>query len=327
MKKKIVIISITIILLLLIILTGGSFYMVDYALSTNAATRDVKAKMTRTRADYPMLQQWLDSIGQEGILCDTFMQMSSGERHHAIFVRDPRANGRTAIVVHGYHDAAVRMLPIASIYSRMGYNILLPDLHAHGLSEGDKVQMGWKDRKDVMEWMAAAERMFRTDGRQSAMVVHGVSMGAATTMCISGERQQPYVKCFVEDCGYTSAWDEFECQMEQQFGLPAFPLLYTSSALCRLQNGWWFGDASPLQQVARSTLPMLFIHGDRDKFVPTGMVHPLYEAKTQPVDSSGRVAKELWIVPNTDHAHAFKNHPEEYSARVRAFVGRWIDGR
>ena len=48
-------------------------------------------------------------------------------------------------------------------------------------------------------------------------------MGAATTMMVAGEPQRPYVKCFVEDCGYTSVWDEFSNELKTSFGLPAFP--------------------------------------------------------------------------------------------------------
>ncbi len=66
--------------------------------------------------------------------------------------------------------------------------------------------MGWKDRFDVLRWMDIANDIFGGDTR---MVVHGISMGAATTMMVSGEEQQPYVKCFVEDCGYTSVRDQF----------------------------------------------------------------------------------------------------------------------
>ena len=64
------------------------------------------------------------------------------------------------------------------------------------------------------------------------MVVHGISMGGATTMMVSGEEQQPFVKCFVEDCGYTSVWDEFSHELKSSFGLPPFPLMYTTSWLC-----------------------------------------------------------------------------------------------
>ena len=320
--KKTAITSAIIIALLAALTVAGSLYLLDYALSVSPQTRDVHRKWTATMKEYPTTRQWMDSIRQSHALRDTFMTMPNGERHHALFVRDPRACGRTAVLIHGYHDSAVRMLPIASIYSRMGYNIFLPDLHAHGQSQGDDVQMGWKDRDDVKRWMAAAERMFRNDSLPSAMVVHGVSMGAATAMCISGDTLPAYVRCFVEDCGYTSAWDELAYQMKEQFHLPAFPLLYVSSAICKMRYGWSFGEASALSQVAKSTRPMLFIHGDDDTFVPFAMVFRLYKAKTQPIGSDGKVAKELFITKNTDHAHSFRNHPQEYARRVREFVER-----
>lgn len=61
---------------------------------------------------------------------------------------------------------------------------------------------------------------------------------------------------------------------------------------------------------------MLFIHGDNDDFVPTAMVYQLYDAKPQP--------KELWIAPETDHAHAYRNHPKEYTEKVKTFVEKHL---
>lgn len=147
------------------------------------------------------------------------------------------------------------------------------------------------------------------------MVVHGVSMGAATTMNIAGERTPGYVKCFVEDCGYTSAWDEFAHEMKKRFDLHEFPLLYVSSMLCKLKYGWSFGEASPVRQLKNSHKPMLFIHGGKDDFVPTEMIYPCYEAKPQP--------KSLWIAPGSAHAVSYRDHKKEYTGRVKAFVEKW----
>ena len=193
------------------------------------------------------------------------------------------------------------------------YNILLPDLHYHGRSEGRAIRMGWLDRLDVLRWMEVANALF---GGNTQMVVHGISMGAATTMMVAGEPQRPYVKCFVEDCGYTSVWDEFSNELKTSFGLPAFPLMYTASWLCDLKYGWNFREASALAQVAKCELPMLFIHGDADDYVPTWMVYPLYEAKPG--------EKELWLVPGAGHAYSYRDNREEYTAVVRAFVGKYV---
>ena len=208
------------------------------------------------------------------------------------------------------------MLHIARIYNKeMHYNVVLPDLHGHGLSQGDDIQMGWFDRLDVLKWIDLAPNMFATVADSMRLVVHGISMGAATTMCVSGERTPDYVKCFVEDCGYTSAWDEFAHELRGRFSLPEFPLLYTASWLTQAKYGWSFKEASPLKQVAKCKKPMLFIHGDKDTFVPTWMVYPLYEAKPQP--------KQLWIAPGSEHAFAYRDHREEYIKKVEAFVGKY----
>ena len=195
-------------------------------------------------------------------------------------------------------------------HQELGYNVLMPDLHAHGLSEGEVIGMGWKERLDVLCWMRVAAGLFRSD----SFVVHGVSMGAATTMNVSGEEMPEEVKevRFVEDCGYTSVWDEFSYELKDEFGLPDFPLMYSTSLLCRLRNGWSFGEASPLRQVAKCRWPMLFIHGDNDHFVPSWMVKPLYEAKPAP--------KSLWVTAGTEHALSYRDYTAEYLSRLRSFL-------
>ena len=299
------------------LLVGAGYYMLGYALKPEGLetrSRDIPGSYTYLYEDYPEMQPWVDSLRTANALRDTLIRSERGERLHALYVRAARPTGKTAVIVHGYTDNAVRMLPIGHLYSRqLGYNILLPDLHAHGLSEGDAVQMGWLDRLDVLQWMDTANRLF---GDSTRMVVHGISMGAATTMMVSGETLPPYVKCFVEDCGYTSVWDEFRGELKNQFGLPAFPMLDVASWLCGLKYGWTFREASALEQVKRCALPMLFIHGDADTFVPTWMVHPLYEAKPEP--------KELWLVPGAAHAVSYKENKVEYTRRVQDFTGKYI---
>ena len=296
---------------------GGSLYLISYALTPSGTMRAKNESARRDMvAGYPFLGPWLDSLEARGALRDTTVAGPDGVRLHAIYAAAPRPTDRTAVIVHGYTDNAVRMLMIGYMYNHdLGYNIFLPDLYYHGASGGRSIRMGWKDRFDVMRWMEVADSVF---GGHTQMVVHGISMGAATTMMVSGEPQQPYVKCFVEDCGYTSVRDQFAKELKEDFGLPAFPLLNVASGLCDLRYGWNFREASALEQVRKSTLPMFFIHGDADDFVPTSMVYPLYEAKEQG-------DKELWVVPGAAHALSYHDNREEYTRRVREFVSRYIE--
>ena len=326
MKKGIIIAFVIVIVVMVVATIGGSFYMLDFALAPDAERTDTAASFRQLVEKHPEVKPWLDSLNQRGALCDTFINMPSGERHHGYFIRQATDSTKNAadsttmsrpvaIVVHGWRDTAIKFMTIARIYELAGYHVLMPDLHAHGLSEGEAVQMGWKDRKDVLHWMTVASKLFDTND----FVIHGVSMGAATTMCVSGEKMPECVKTvrFVEDCGYTSVWDEFSYELKEEFGLSDFPILYASSLLCKIKYGWSFGEASSIKQVRKCPYPMLFIHGDDDTFVPSEMVHPLYEAK--------QGEKDLWITKGTKHARSYSDYREEYIQRVRAFIGACSD--
>lgn len=316
MMKKILKYSSICLCLLVMLLIGTSFYMVDYALARRHTKWTEEKAWERMQDYYPWTMHWMDSIRADGVLRDTFIVVDDGRRLHAYYLprhpkHDSASVARTALLIHGYRNCAIDMMHLGYMYHHsMGYNIFLPDLHAHGQSDGESIQMGWKDRLDAMRWCQVAESLFRPP-----MVVHGISMGAATTMMLSGEENLPAsITHFIEDSGYTSAWDEFESELANQFSLPAFPLLHLTSLLCDAMYDWNFAEASALRQVEKCQKPMLFIHGDADTFVPTWMVHPLHEAH------GGE--KQLWLTEGVEHALSYQQYPQEYTAIVRSFVER-----
>ena len=318
MKHKFLAVTLLVVGFIMVVVLGSSVYMISYSLvPSNNRGRDYTKAYARLFTRFPDIKSWVDSLQSAGAIRDTFIMGQDGDRHHALMIAAPHRSNRIAVVVHGYTDCAVDYLNIARIYNHdMGFNVLLPDLHACGKSDGKAQQMGWLDRLDVLQWINIADSLWCNSARQSEIVVHGVSMGAAATMCVAGDTTIPAVKCFVDDCGYTSVWDEFAAQMKEQFGLPEFPLMYVTSALCKIKFGWSFGEASPLEQVRKCRKPMLFIHGGKDSYVPTRMVYPLYDAKPAP--------KELIVFRNTKHARSYSDYPLEYKRIVKRFVNRYI---
>lgn len=295
------------------LLVGVGWYLLDFALRPEKG-RDVEAAWQAQCDTYPAVRGWRDSLLAAGALRDTVLTAEDGTPLHAYYVRAARPTRRTALLLHGYTDNAVGMMMLGRMYEReLGCNLLLPDLRYAGESGGTHVQMGWLDRLDAARWLALAPPLF---GDSLSVVVHGVSMGAATAMMLSGDSLPPYVKAFVEDCGYTSVWAQFRKELKEQFSLPAFPVLYIASALCGVRYGWTFGEASALEAVRRCRRPMLFIHGTADDYVPTAMVYELYAAKPQP--------KELWAVAGVAHAAAYRQAPDDYRRRVANFLrDRW----
>ncbi|WP_321481063.1 alpha/beta hydrolase [uncultured Bacteroides sp.] len=314
MRRKWLVYSAFILALLSFIILGSSLYMLNYSLCPGNRGKDEPSSYKYMYENYTFMRPWVDSLNRAKAIKDTFIYNKSGIHLHAYYIAAPHPTKKTAVIVHGYTDNAIRMMHIGYLYNHdLQYNVLLPDLQYHGRSEGESIQMGWKDRLDVMDWIKVTHQLY---GDSTQIVIHGISMGAATTMMLSGEQQPPYVKCFIEDCGYTSVWDEFSGEIKNQFGLPPFPLLNVASYLCELKYGWNFKEASAINQVKKCQLPMLFIHGKSDTYVPTSMVYSLFKAKPTP--------KELWIVPEAKHALSYKINPKKYTNRVREFVEKYL---
>lgn len=324
MKKIIKRVFIALFFLLAIFIAGG-FYLLDYSLCSsdlNNRSRNIESSLKFLEDEYPHASAWLDSVMTVGALHDIYIEDELGLSHHALYVPAAIPTPNTAVILHGYVDNSIRMMMIAYMYSKhLGYNVLLPDLYGHGLTDGEMARMGYLDRLDVLRWIETADELFGKAFSGTQVVVHGISMGAATTMMVSGEvehglHQLPYVKCFVADCGYTSVWDQFKSVLADQFHLPAFPLLHITNWLCQLRYGWNFCEASPLEFVKRCSLPMLFIHGDQDSYVPFPMVYQLYEAKSSP--------KRIWVAPGVAHADAYRDYPEEYTKQVKDFLNEYM---
>ena len=294
-------------------------FMSNYALTPKPHGVD-DIERTRHKADslMPGSTAWYDGLKAEGILKDTTIVGYRDFKVHACYVpaKDPATANGTAIVVHGYGDNHFVFLYLVRMYrDELNYNVLFPDLQYHGYSEGDHIQMGWYDRLDVEKWIEVAHGIFRDD----FMVLHGVSMGGATVMMTSGDPLPPYVRCFVEDCGYASVVLQFNNNRKQSFAFIPADVLQSASLVTRKKYGWGFWEASSMDQLAKCDRPMLFIHGTADDFVPLDHVYKNYDAKTQGY-------KELYLVEGAVHANSFAKDPAMYTWRVKYFLDRVKDG-
>lgn len=154
MKKKVLTISCIVLLALIGTLTGGSLYMLNYSLRPENRGKDLQGSMEYMMQNYPQLKPWVDSLQQHHALKDTFITAPDGIRLHAYYAYASRPSRRTAVIVHGYTDNAIRIFQIGYLYNHsLDYNVLIPDLRYSGLSEGEDFQMGWLDRKDVIQWI------------------------------------------------------------------------------------------------------------------------------------------------------------------------------
>ncbi len=244
---------------------------------------------------------------------DEYITSSDKLKLHSYKVTNQNNSNKWVIAVHGYTSEGINMSTYAKHYYDNGYNVLIPDLRAHGLSEGNYIGMGWDDRLDIISWI----NYILNENPNAEIILHGVSMGAATVLMTSGEEIPSNVKAIVADCGYTSVWDEFAYQLDDLFSLPEFPILNVSSMVAKIRAGYFLREASSLEQVKNSKTPILYIHGDKDDFVPYYMMEELYNATSS--------EKEMLTIKGAEHAKASEVDPETYWNTVNNFINKYMN--
>lgn len=246
---------------------------------------------------------------------DRWLTSRDGLALHALYLSQRSPSHKYAVICHGYGGIPQGMGGFASRFYGMGYNILTPAARCHELSQGRYASMGWLERKDIVDWVDALVEQ----DPDAEIILFGVSMGGATVMMTAGEADlSPNVKCIIEDCGYTSVWDEFAGELDVLFGLPTFPVLDAASLVCQVRAGYGFKEASSVEQVKKAKVPMLFIHGEDDTFVPYWMLDVVYEA------CAGR-SKERLSIPGAGHGEAAGTDPELYWSTVEEFLAKHME--
>ncbi len=242
---------------------------------------------------------------------------SKGFRLKAKMIAADKPSKVYVLCSHGYRSTGSGEYGVmAKFYHDLGYNVFIVDHQAHGESDGKYIGFGYHESKDCLLWL---DYLIEKFGNDIQIILEGISMGSATVMMMTGDPLLPSnVKFTVADCGYTSCFAEFEHDLKMFIHLPNFPILYSANVFNKLINGYDFKDANPLVSVGNAKIPMLFIHGDKDDFVPTSMVYELYEACASDY-------KDLLIVEGAGHAESYRINTEAYEAKVKEFAEKFIE--
>lgn len=303
-------IVIGIIILLFVLLIGAGLYFYNYAVvpsKKDFLSNDTPGTGTNQSAE----EKWFTSKENRS---DWTVTSTDGLKLHAIYLKAEGRTNKNVIMAHGYMGSAETMADYAKLYHNLGYNVLIPDARGHGESDGNYIGFGWPERKDYLLWI---NKLIDENGSNSEITLYGLSMGAATVMMTSGESLPKNVKAIVEDCGYSSVSDELSYQLKDMFNLPSFPLLQVTSLITKIRSGYFFGEASSVAQLKKNKLPILFIHGDTDDFVPYEMLQKNYDATQGP--------KEKYVVHGAGHAEAYQTDPDQYKKVITAFLEKYVE--
>lgn len=313
MKKRILITAAVSSFVAASYLAVGNFFY-EYALKTKkkqlVEENDPVEKDVLTETDlanvaflekHPPLEKYLVSKDKRAL------------RLHASFYPQATTTHQWVIVVHGYTSHNREMTQWTRGFYEKGLNVLTPDLRGHGMSDGDYIGMGWHDRMDILNWVDA----IMAEDPIAEIILFGVSMGGATVMMVAGESLPKNVKVIVEDCGYTSARSVLSYQLKERFNLPEFPAIQAANTVAQIRAGYNLFEASAVKQLSKAKVPILFIHGEEDTFVPYQMMEDLYVATQS--------EKEKLKIPGAGHAEAVNVAPELYWHTIWKFAGRFMN--
>lgn len=253
--------------------------------------------------------EWLEKWGYKTV----YIKNSQKKRLAGYYFEANEPTDKTVLAIHGYRcDGGFEeyMYHIPMFLEKLQMNVLVVDNRAHHHSEGNYIGFGWMDRLDCLQWL---DWLIEQYGPQQEIYLQGISMGAAAVLMTAGEQSLPeQVKGVIADCGFSSVSEELRYVMKQVMKLPTFPLLHIASLFNKLFAGFFFSEGDTRAAVQHIRIPVLFIHGDTDTFVPTSMVHQLYQACSAP--------KELYLVKGAAHADAYLSDTERYYQFVRSLV-------
>ena len=210
---------------------------------------------------------------------------------------------------HGYRSSCLRDGMGAFRFTQeCGYNILMVDQRAHRMSGGRTITFGVKERYDCLEWIKYIKA---EHGDDTKIILIGLSMGATTVLMAAGHELPDNVKGIIADCGYSSPKDILQSVIKGM-KLPVKCTYFFVRLSAIIYGGFDPESVSAEELLRNATVPILFIHGEEDRYVPCEMSRKNYEACAS--------EKELLLVPGADHGMSYMTDTPRYVEKFKGFL-------
>ena len=190
--------------------------------------------------------------------------------HARIYVQPD--SKKVAVLCHGYRGTPYRDFSGGAVeVLKLGYNVVLIDERAHGMSEGHSITFGVREVRDAIDWVKYAKNRF---GEDSELVLIGISMGGNIVLTASDKIGPAKI---IADCPFSSPRIMLR-QSVKELGLPVaifYPLVNLASIVFTHTN---LNKVSAYDSIKNTTNKILIIHGDADMVVPHFVSDDLYKA-------------------------------------------------
>jgi len=230
----------------------------------------------------------------------------------AWLLQPEKPNRDAVLILHGIADSRVSQLGLARMFLNHGYTVLTPDSRAHGESGGQLATYGLLEAGDVRHWVSWLIE------HQHPRRVFGIGESLGGAVLIESLAVEPRFSAIIADSAFSSFEQIAEDRIAERLPVPqlvgrvlATPVVWSGFLYARLRYGLDFRAASPDKVLARSTTPVLLIHGLNDRQTPP--VH------SEILAAGNRAFVTLWLVPGAGHTGAYGTAPQEFESRVLNF--------
>ena len=220
----------------------------------------------------------------------------------------PHENAKRVIIaMHGWRSSWSRDFGMFDeFWHNNNCSVLYVEQRAQNESDGEYMSFGILERYDCLEWIKWANK--RTE-EKLPIYLHGISMGAATVLMTTGFELPENVCGVIADCGFTSVPAIWKHVVKNRLHIPYSSLAANRTYKKRIHVGT--KEYSTKDALSSNKIPVLFIHGEEDDFVPTRMSYENYECCVAP--------KQLYVVPGAGHAMSYYMDCSGYEQVVKDF--------
>ncbi|MBR0407057.1 MAG: alpha/beta fold hydrolase [Clostridia bacterium] len=295
------IIALIILAIFLILVFVLGFMMATYSMGIKPQTLEEARKWQEGHYDL----SWYDPLPKQ----DYTVSGGDGYALHVQFLKNPVPSDRYILISHGYTDNRFGAMKYAKMYLDLGFNVIAYDLRGHGENEPTFCTYSARESMDLNALIQDSRGRY-PDAKVFGL--HGESLGAATSIAVL--KYKPDVDFVVADCGFS------EIASVLAGGLKAMhvPGLFVNVAsLCaKMKFGYSYQDMRPIDSLKDNTVPILFIHGEKDDFI--------LPAHSEAMRNATQGYSELHLIPGAGHAASILTAPEQYRQYVEAFLRQVI---
>ena len=228
-----------------------------------------------------------------------------------VYIDNPNCTGsaKVAIVVHGHTANLIHSYKYADIFYNLGYNVVMYDSRYFGDSDGKFDTLGQLEKLDLSLVVDFARNRY---GKDCFLALHGESMGAATVLLETAVRSD--IDLVVADCPFSDSRQLYGDLMK---GKTIYPLSLLVAITCMFgkKYGYDLRTVNPIEAVRNTDIPIMFIHGDVDTFIPP------YHSRNMAREA--RNSNSLYVeFPNAKHASSYYTDSKRYIEEVTKFVQR-----